>query len=104
MSSATCGQCGATVPAGEIAYTPVGSYCRACHVAEQADAAVLERKLVRSIGIRRLIIGLVMLVIGGAILALGVAGGGNLIVIPTGFIIGGIVEIALGATKLSGDP
>lgn len=103
MSTAVCGQCGTTVPANEITYTPVGSYCRTCHVAETTDAAKLERELVRSIGIRHTVIGIVMLVLGGAIFALGVAGGGAIIVIPTGLVVGGGIELVYGITKLSGD-
>jgi hypothetical protein len=102
VTTATCGQCGTAVPANEITYTLVGSYCRTCHVAETADAAKLERELVRSIGIRHTVIGIVMMVLGGLVLGLGVAGGGAIIMIPTGLLIGGAIELVYGVTKLSG--
>ena len=96
----TCGQCGASVPDAEITYTPVGSYCKSCHVAETHDADKLERALLRSIGKRQLLVGIVMLVIGTAVLALGLSGG-QIVVIPVGLLVGGLVEIALGYMKLT---
>lgn len=97
----TCGQCGASVPDAEITYTPVGSYCKNCHVAEIKDSDKLERALLRSIGKRQLIVGIVMLVIGSAVLALGLSGSSQIMVIPVGLLVGGLVEIALGWTKLT---
>jgi hypothetical protein len=100
----TCGQCGTSVPDSEITYTPVGSYCKSCHVAETADSAKLERALYRSIGRRQLIAGIVMLAIGSAVLALGVAGSSQIVIIPVGMLVGGLVEVALGWMKLSSNP
>ena len=104
MSVATCSQCGASVPYEEITFTPVGSYCKKCHVAETANSAELERALLRSIGRRQLIIGIVMLAIGSAILALGLSGSSQITVIPVGMLVGGLVETALGWMKLSSNP
>ncbi len=101
MSVATCGQCGNSVPVGEITYTPVGSYCKQCHVAETADMARHERAFLRSIGRRQLIIGIVMLVIGIAVLSLGMSGDSTIMLIPTGLLLGGIVECARGLSNLS---
>lgn len=104
MNTATCGQCGASVPAGEITYTPVGAYCKKCHVAETADVARLEREFMRSTGRRQLIIGIVMLAIGIAILSLGMSGSSTIMLIPTGMLLGGLVECVLGLGKLSSNP
>jgi hypothetical protein len=104
MNSATCGKCGASVSADQIEYTLVGAYCKRCHVAETADVAQLERAFVRSTGRRQLIIGLVMLAIGIAILSLGQSGGSSIMLVPTGMLLGGIVECALGLSKLSSKP
>jgi|GEM_PF-6792630 len=103
MISATCSKCGVSVPADQIEYTLVGSYCKACHVTETGDVAQLERAFVRSAGRRQLIIGIVMLVIGIAILSLGLSGG-SLVLVPTGMLLGGLVECALGMSKLSSKP
>jgi hypothetical protein len=58
----------------------------------------------RSIGRRQLVIGIVMLAIGIAILALGLSGGSSLVLIPTGMLIGGLVECVVGVSKLSSNP
>ena len=92
------------MPYEEITFTPVGSYCKKCHVAETADSDKLERALLRSIGKRQLIIGIVMLAIGIAVLSLGMSGSSQIMVIPVGMLVGGLVEIALGWMKLSSNP
>ena len=104
VSVATCGQCGKSVPYEELTFTPVGSYCKTCHVAENKDSDKLERALYRSIGRRQLIVGIVMLAIGCTVLALGVAGSSQIMIIPVGMLVGGLVEIALGWMKLSSNP
>ena len=104
MTMATCSQCGTSVPASDITYTLVGSYCRSCHVNETADAARLERQFLRSIGRRQLIIGIVMLAIGGAILALGLGTDSTVVLVPAGMLLGGIVEIGRGFSNLSSSP
>jgi hypothetical protein len=104
MDMATCGQCSARVPEDEIAYTPVGSYCKSCHVAETADIGRLERAFMRSTGWRQLIIGVVMIAIAIAILALGASGSSTIMLIPTGMLLGGLAECVLGISKLSSHP
>jgi hypothetical protein len=104
MTTATCGQCGSNVPVSDITYTPVGSYCKTCHLAETADVAKLERAFNRSTGTRQLIIGIVMLAIGIAVLSLGMSGSSQIMLIPTGLLIGGLIEAVLGLGKLSSNP
>ena len=104
MNDAICGQCGATVPADQLVRTLVGSYCRQCHHAEIADIPERHRAFMRSLGWRQLFVGLLMLVIGSAVLAIGVSGAGSLMVIPAGLLIGGVIEIILGVSKLSSNP
>jgi hypothetical protein len=41
-----------------------------------------------------------MMVIGIAVLVLGVSGGGTVILVPTGLLLGGIIEAVRGLTKL----
>ncbi len=73
----------------------------AANVTGGKDIAVLERELTRSTGRKQVGVGLVMLTFGIAILALGLSGG-QLVIVPVGMLVGGLVELGLGATKLSG--
>ncbi len=105
MNDLTCVRCKTTVPARLIDYLDDGAVCRTCIVAANSDPMEIargERALMVSMGRRSLIIGLVMVAIGIAVLALGVSGGGTIVLIPTGFLVGGVIEIVRGAAKLSG--
>jgi hypothetical protein len=105
MADMTCMRCKAVVSPQLIDYLPDGAVCRTCLVAASSDPAAIERgerDLMRSMGRRSVFIGIVMLAIGITILALGASGGGQIMVIPVGMLIGGLVELARGASKLSG--
>ena len=105
MLDLTCVRCKATVSPMLIDYLEDGAVCRTCIVAAASDPMEIargERALMVSIGRRALIIGIVMLAIGITVLALTASGGGSVVLIPTGFLVGGIVEIIRGVTKLSG--
>ncbi len=102
----SCVRCKATVSPMLIDYLEDGAVCRTCIVAAASDPMEIargHRALMVSMGRRSLIIGVVMLAIGIAVLALGISGGGTIMLIPTGFLVGGVVEIVRGATKLSGN-
>ena len=103
MNDMTCVRCQAVVPPQQIDFTPDGAVCRRCIVAAESDPEAIargERALYHSMGRRHLFIGLFMLVAGIAILSLGVSGS-QIVVVPTGFLIGGLIEIVNGITKLS---
>jgi hypothetical protein len=98
----TCVRCGAVVPPQQIDFTPDGAVCRNCIRAAASDPEAIargEKALYHSMGRRHLFIGIFMLVVGIAVLSLGV--GGQIVVVPTGFLIGGLIEIVNGVTKLS---
>lgn len=99
MSQAICDRCTATFEPSQIERTLAGSYCRPCLAAETADSDRLEKQLLRSIGRRQLLVGLIMVAFGIAVLSLGLSGG-SLVVIPTGMLLGGAVEIFRGVSKL----
>lgn len=104
MNDVTCVRCAASVPASETEFTADGAVCRSCFVANvvgSKDVAVLERDLRVSMGRRQVVIGLVMLTIGAVILGLGLSGG-QLVMVPMGMLVGGMIELGLGVTKLSG--
>lgn len=88
-----------------IDYLEDGAVCRTCIVAANSDPMAMANKhrdLTVSMGRRSLFIGLVMVAIGITVLALGIAGGGSIIVVPIGFLAVGAIEIVRGATKLAG--
>jgi hypothetical protein len=104
MNDMTCVRCKAVVSPQLIDFLEDGAVCRNCIIAEASNPAAIakgERDLMRSMGWRQLIIGIVMLVIGIAILSLGLSGSGGIVLIPTGMLIGGVAEIAIGISKLS---
>lgn len=77
--------------------------CRKCIVIttiSDKDVARLEGELARSTARKRIITGLIMLTFGITILALGLSRGG-LVLIPTGMLLGGFVELGRGLTGLS---
>jgi hypothetical protein len=100
MNAVACDRCGQPVAANTIERTLVRAYCKSCLVAEQADSEKLEKALLRSIGTRKLLIGLFMIAIGIAILTLGLAGGSAVIAVPTGLLLGGLYEVVAGVSKL----
>jgi hypothetical protein len=105
MSDMTCVRCKATVSPQLIDFLDDGAVCRTCIIAADTDPVAMarsERALLRSIGRRQLTVGVFMLAIGIAVLALGASGGGSLMLIPTGLLLGGLVEITRGASNLSG--
>ena len=99
MNTATCSKCDTVLPFDQIEHTLVGAFCRACHVADTADADRLEKAFLRSTGRRQVFIGLVMLAIGIAVLTL-TSGAGSLVLVPTGLLIGGVYELVVGMSKL----
>lgn len=101
MNDMTCVRCQAVVPPQQIDFTADGAVCRACLIRADSDPEAIargERALYHSMGRRHLFIGIFMLVVGIAILSIGT--GGSIMVVPTGLLIGGIVEIVNGITKL----
>ena len=105
MADITCVRCQATVSPMLIDYLEEGAVCRTCLIAADSNPEAIargERALMRSMGRRSVAIGIFMLAIGVAILALGASGGGSIMLLPTGLLIGGIVELVRGASKLSG--
>src|SRR4051812_8385013 len=105
MGDMTCVRWKAGVSPQLIDYLDDGAVCRTCIIAAGSDPVAIERgerALMRSMGRRSVLIGSVMLAIGIAVLALGASGGSQIMVIPVGLLIGGLVELARGATKLSG--
>ena len=105
MTDLTCVRCKQLVAARLIDYLDDGAVCRTCIVAANSDPMKIasgERALMVSMGRRSLFIGLVMVAIGIAVLALGLSGGGTIVLIPVGLLAGGVFEIVRGATKLSG--
>ena len=105
MSDMTCVRCKTTVSPQLIDFLDDGAVCRTCIIAAESDPVAIargERALLRSIGRRQLTVGVFMLAIGIAVLALGASGGGSLMLVPTGLLLGGLVEIARGAGNLSG--
>ena len=105
MADMTCIRCKAMVSPQLIDFLEDGAVCRTCIVAAASNPAAIakgERALMRSMGWRSLIIGSVMLALGIGVLALGVTGGGSVMLVPTGLLLGGLIEIVRGATKLSG--
>jgi len=105
MADMTCVRCKQTVSPQLIDFLDDGAVCRSCIVAAASDPAAIakgERELMVSMGRRSVLIGSIMLVIGIAILALGASGGGQIMVIPVGMLLGGLIELGRGATKLMG--
>jgi hypothetical protein len=104
MNDMTCVRCKAVVSPQLIDFLDDGAVCRSCIIKAQSDPAAIakgERDLMRSMGRRNLLVGLVMVALGITVLALGVSGG-SLVIVPTGLLLGGLVELARGATQLSG--
>jgi hypothetical protein len=104
MADMTCVRCQAVVSPQLIDFEEDGAVCRNCIVKAASDPMAIakgERELMRSMGWRHLIIGLVMLAIGISLLALGLSGAGTIVVIPVGMLVGGVIELINGITKLS---
>lgn len=105
MNDMTCVRCQATVSPQLIDFMADGAVCRTCLIKADSDPASIarsERALLRSIGRRQLMVGVLMLVIGIPILALGASGAGSIMILPVGLLVGGFVEIARGLSNLSG--
>jgi len=104
MATAVCARCKATVPADNTDITLDGIVCRACQIAAAGDdkeLTKLERQLRVSSGTREVIVGVFLLVLGGALLALG-ASVGIIAAMPI-FVVGaGIYAIVRGVTRLAG--
>jgi hypothetical protein len=104
MSDMTCVRCKSVVSPQLIDFLDDGAVCRTCIIAAASDPAAIargERDLMRSMGLRNVLVGLFMLAIGITILALG-ASGGSVMVVPVGMLLGGLIELARGASQLSG--
>ncbi len=102
MEDMTCVRCKAVVSPQLIDFLDDGAVCRSCIVKAESDPAAIargERELLRSTGRRQLIAGVIMLAFGISILSLGLSGG-SLVVVPTGMLLGGLVECAMGLSKL----
>jgi len=105
MNDMTCVRCQATVAPQLIDFLDDGAVCRQCIIAADSDPASIarsERALLRSIGRRQLLVGVLMLAIGVPILAIGASGIGSIMVVPVGLLVGGLYEIVRGVGNLSG--
>lgn len=105
MTDMTCVRCQTPVAPQLIDFMDDGAVCRTCLVTAASDPVAIangERELMRSMGWRQLIAGIIMLVVGISVLALGLSGGGSLVLIPTGFLLGGAYEVFVGLGKLTG--
>jgi hypothetical protein len=104
MTDMTCGRCSGVFPPQQIDFVSDVAVCRACIRKADSDPAELdrsERALLHSIGRRQLIVGVLMLVVAIAILALGASAGGTVMLIPTGMLLGGVYELARGIANLA---
>lgn len=104
MNDIACVRCKSAVSPQLIDYLEDGAVCRTCLIAAESNPEAIargERALMRSMGTRSVVIGCVMLVLGIVILALFSSAGGQVMLVPTGLLIGGIVELVRGSTKLS---
>jgi hypothetical protein len=103
----TCVRCHKVVPARLIDFEHDGAVCRSCIIAAHSDPAEIargERELLRSIGTRQVVIGFVMLAIGIAILTLGLDSNSTVVLVPTGFLLGGLFELVRGFGNLNRSP
>ncbi len=103
MTDMTCVRCAGAFPPQQIDFLADGAVCVGCIRKADSDPAELdrlERELLHSIGRRQLIVGILMVVLGIGVLALGASAGGTIMVVPAGMLLGGIYEIIRGATNL----
>lgn len=104
MADIACVRCQKAVSPQLIDYLEDGAVCRTCIIAAESNPEAIargERALMRSMGKRSVVIGSVMLVLGIAVLALFSSAGGQVLLVPTGLLIGGVVELVRGSSKLS---
>jgi hypothetical protein len=107
MNHTTCARCQASVPANQIDYTADGATCRQCLVAANTDpikVSGLAYELGRATGRKHIIAGVVLLACGITILALGIAGGSTLVILPIGLVIASLYELGHGFRRLSSNP
>lgn len=105
MQQSSCVRCQRVVDSDQTDFTADGLVCRTCIIASNTDPAkvtALTRELARSTARKHMIAGGVMTASGIAILALGLSGG-ELVIIPVGVLVAGIVELARGALGLPTD-
>lgn len=103
MNDMTCVRCKAVVPPQQIDFLDDGAVCRTCIIAAESNPEAIaagERALYHSMGRRHLFIGIFMVVLGIAVLSIGLSGS-QIVLVPTGLLIGGLIEIVNGVTKLN---
>ena len=104
MNDMTCVRCKTDVSPQLIDFLDDGAVCRNCIIKAESDPVAIangHRALMRSMGRRNLLVGVFMLALGIGVLSLGMAGG-SLMLVPTGLLLGGLIELARGASQLSG--
>jgi hypothetical protein len=105
MNDVSCVRCHATVPAAQTDFCADGMVCRTCMASAATggrDVAVLERELSRSTARKEIITGIVLLTLGITILA--ITGNGQLVLVPSGMLIGGAFELVRGLTRNTQPP
>jgi hypothetical protein len=101
MSQVTCVRCQAVVAAAETDVTADGAICRRCIVAASSGPGVvkLERQLSLSTARKEILIGAFLVVLGIAMLALGLSVG-RIAFVAIAMLVGGVVEFGRGIGRL----
>ncbi len=110
-----CVRCRASVPSNQADFSADGMLCRNCAVSVDVagrlgvsstgapDVLAMQRDFARGRAKKHVIIGLGAVVLG--IVALMVTGSnGNVVIIPGGLLVGGVVELGRGMSGLSANP
>ena len=103
MPDMSCVRCKAVVPPQQIDFLDDGAVCRACIIKADTDPAAMakgERDLLHSFGRRQTAAGVILVVLAIGVFALGAAGGGTIVLVPTGMLVGGIVQLTRGINNL----
>jgi hypothetical protein len=103
MADMACVRCQAMVSPQLIDFLDDGAVCRKCIIAAESDPAAIakgERDLLHSFGRRQTATGVILLVLAIGLFAFSASAGGTIMLVPSGMLVGGIVELTRGLNNL----